>query len=174
MSFDDKVFEDGRDDEVVELFKSMNAEAKNEQSGSAEIAEVEAISEAPKENDWELLTATSDVPAELYIRTNFAGQIEVKFSMYEDKLHFEMMLEDFLLCFRLFNMVWYSPLMKHLNLCINSACANKPFGGHVRKDNCLPMSDYQEMLQRDNENRLRELPLHKSREESSIPRNPSN
>lgn len=105
--------------------------------------------------DFELLTATSDVYSQLELATiDDIQYVKFRFNITDE---ITLRLEDFLLMFRLFNMVWYSPLLQHLDICVNQDCQNKPHGAHVRQETCYTMSPYQKMRANAHEHEMREL-----------------
>lgn len=135
-------------------------EAKANQLGpelesAPHITEDEAYAPEAINTDFEMLTATSDIYSELELAT-IEGVQYLKFR-YNVTDEITLRLEDFLLMFRLFNMVWYSPLLQHLDICVNEDCMNKPHGAHVRQNGCYTMSPYQKMRANAHAHEMREL-----------------
>lgn len=118
------------------------------------------------ENQWERLVGTSDVPSTLSFGIDEEERIWLHFEFGEEGF-LDTPLDDFCLIFRLFNMVWYSPLLKHLQMCVNSNCHNVPNGGHQRKPDCIPIADFQRDLFENNELEMRRL-----QRANSIPKPP--
>lgn len=129
-----------------------------------------AMTDTTDGNEWEYLYGTSDVKSGLWLRTIENGSQELHFR-FGDEGYLTISLADFLLVFRLFNAVWYSQLLKTLDICINTDCANTPYGAHVRQETCLAMSPYQKMLADVNTAQMREMHRQEALRVASLPGN---
>lgn len=105
---------------------------------------------------WEHLVGTSDIPSELHTHMNEEGVQELLF--YIRGTHtFRLPLNDFLLCWRLFNMVFYSRILNSLDICINTDCPQIPYGAHQRTDECPGKSPWQRQQEEIYNAKMREL-----------------
>lgn len=91
---------------------------------------------------WEYITGTTDVASELHITMTPDGVQELLFNIKNDHT-LRLPLNDFLLCWRLFNMVFYSRLLGEIDICVNTECDKIPYGCHQRTDECPGKSPWQ-------------------------------
>ena len=123
---------------------------------------------AEPQREWEYLVGTSDIPSSLSYGIDKDGKIWLHFE-FDEQGYLDTPLDDFLLIFRLFNMTWYSHVAKLLDICLNPSCHNKPNGGHQRKEDCVPMAEFQrDILERS------ELEMQRLRHSQSVKSAPPN
>jgi len=123
---------------------------------SEEATEVEEVKDATEKKEWDYICGTSDVVSNLSRGIAPDGRIWLHFEFGEAG-YLNTPLDDFLIMYRLFNMTFYSHLAKLLDLCLNPQCHNMPYGGHQRKENCVPIATFQKEILENDDLEMRRL-----------------
>jgi hypothetical protein len=107
----------------------------------------------------ETLFESSDTGSKIVLMSNGT---HLRF-VIDGEVAFVMTDIQFLEVFRLSNAVWYSQLVRKLNMCWNGNCQNKPTGCHVRQNGCPEMTPYEAKTIVANNNGLRNMHLETTR-----------